>query len=249
MPTATATASITRAPIRHKRSRARGAQLPANVISVTRPSAFGNPFTFAMAYDLGFALHGETEQARQAVVGAFDEWLRGNRDMWSNDKADRMREKILARLPELRGRDLACYCPEDAKVCHADILIKYANLPEPELTAFLARVRLRVDYGRKRDNLPPIQIHQEEVDALRKELNRLHLLWPVDPYTETYEYQVVIGGQGISGAEDEEDARHQVAKAIANGETPLTTYAQYRVSRTWDDDSQFHGPYQRLCEE
>jgi hypothetical protein len=33
---------------------------------------------------------------------------------------------ILRRLPELRGRNLACWCPLDAP-CHADVLLRLAN--------------------------------------------------------------------------------------------------------------------------
>lgn len=30
-------------------------------------------------------------------------------------------------LAPLRGRDLACWCPVDAKWCHADVLLELAN--------------------------------------------------------------------------------------------------------------------------
>lgn len=36
------------------------------------------------------------------------------------------RSKLIARLPELRGKDLACWCSTD-KPCHADVLIEIAN--------------------------------------------------------------------------------------------------------------------------
>ena len=32
---------------------------------------------------------------------------------------------LLAALPELRGKDLACWCAPDA--CHGDVLLKLAN--------------------------------------------------------------------------------------------------------------------------
>lgn len=34
--------------------------------------------------------------------------------------------RITARLPELRGRDLACWCPPGSP-CHADVLLELAN--------------------------------------------------------------------------------------------------------------------------
>jgi hypothetical protein len=33
---------------------------------------------------------------------------------------------LIAQLPELRGRDLACYCKPD-QPCHVDVLLEYAN--------------------------------------------------------------------------------------------------------------------------
>ena len=34
--------------------------------------------------------------------------------------------KILSLLPDLRGKNLACWCPLDAP-CHADVLLRLAN--------------------------------------------------------------------------------------------------------------------------
>ena len=36
------------------------------------------------------------------------------------------RGKVFDRLAELRGKDLACYCPLD-EPCHADVLLELAN--------------------------------------------------------------------------------------------------------------------------
>jgi hypothetical protein len=36
------------------------------------------------------------------------------------------RRVVVASLPELRGRDLACWCPLD-EPCHADVLLEVAN--------------------------------------------------------------------------------------------------------------------------
>jgi hypothetical protein len=78
-----------------------------------------------MAYELGYAQHGDVEQARKAVVGAFEDWLRGNRLMWQSEEGDRARQRILDGLPGLRGKNLACYCPEGSP-CHADVLLRLA---------------------------------------------------------------------------------------------------------------------------
>lgn len=117
---------MTLTPARIQRRRTRGWRTPDDTVIVSRPSRFGNPFTFALAYELGYARHGDTEQARAAVVGAFTDWLAGNRSMWQSEEGDRARQRILDGLPELRGKNLACYCPDGAP-CHADVLLRIAN--------------------------------------------------------------------------------------------------------------------------
>lgn len=122
-------------PARIQRRRTKGWRKPDNTIVVTRPSRFGNPFTLAMAYDLGYAQPGEPDRARRAVVGAFQEWLRGNRLMWQSEEGDTARQRLLDGLHELRGKNLACYCPLPAEgepdYCHAAVLLDLANRPAP----------------------------------------------------------------------------------------------------------------------
>jgi hypothetical protein len=44
------------------------------------------------------------------------------------------RQVVMASLPELRGRDLACWCPLD-EPCHADVLLEIVNAQQvTELT-------------------------------------------------------------------------------------------------------------------
>lgn len=112
-------------PQRVQRRRSAGWRKPENTIIVARPSRFGNPFTLTLAYELGFARHGDTQTARAAAVGAFEEWIRGNRNMWQSEKGDAARQRILDGLPELRGKNLACWCPTDGP-CHADVLLRLA---------------------------------------------------------------------------------------------------------------------------
>ena len=50
------------------------------------------------------------------------------------------RERILASLHELRGKDLACPC-EPGEPCHADELLLRADLPPAELAAWITVVR------------------------------------------------------------------------------------------------------------
>ena len=60
---------------------------------------------------------------------------------------DRRRERILADLHLLRGKDLACTCRPD-QACHADYLLLRANMPPAELADWVAVVRARVDRQR-----------------------------------------------------------------------------------------------------
>ncbi|MEM8822070.1 MAG: DUF4326 domain-containing protein [Pseudomonadota bacterium] len=77
-------------------------------------------------------------ESAEAVVALFDTWLSGvglgglpnnltdiGRVKWRTGMLAR-RKIILDRLPELRGRDLACFCALDAP-CHADVLLRLAN--------------------------------------------------------------------------------------------------------------------------
>jgi hypothetical protein len=89
-------------PRRFQRTRRKGASLPAGVVVVTRPTKWGNPYPLNMG--------------RGEAVGRYREDLLSGRLEISIDDVRR----------ELRGRDLACYCPLDGP-CHADILLEIAN--------------------------------------------------------------------------------------------------------------------------
>lgn len=91
-------------PVRIQRRRAKGWRKPPGAIYVGRPSKWANP------YRIGTCL---IPDARAAV------------------------EAFAANLPlgftaaELRGKDLACWCPLD-QPCHADVLLAIANVAETE---------------------------------------------------------------------------------------------------------------------
>lgn len=121
-------------------------------VIVDRTSRYGNPFTIAGAMDV----FGYSEaDARKTVVAEFGPWLAGSRANWTADEADRKRERILAGLHLLRGKDLACPCP-CGEPCHADELIRRANVPAAELAAWITVVRARVDRQRVRDGWEPL---------------------------------------------------------------------------------------------
>lgn len=89
------------APQRIQRKRAPGWRMPPNTVSVTRPGKWGNPFTVAKYGRLG-----AVAMYRQMMTG------RG----------------LLRVHHELRGKNLACFCPLD-QPCHADVLLELANRP------------------------------------------------------------------------------------------------------------------------
>ena len=71
---------------------------------VARPSKWGNPFKL-------------DDHGRDEAVRIYEVWLR-------------QQPHLIAALPELRGRRLACYCPLD-QPCHADVLARLANEEQP----------------------------------------------------------------------------------------------------------------------
>ncbi len=89
-------------PRRFQRSRRKGARLPAGAVVVTRPTKWGNPHPLQLGRD-------------EAVRRYRDDLV-----------ASRLRVSIDDVTRELRGRDLACYCPLD-QPCHADVLLAIAN--------------------------------------------------------------------------------------------------------------------------
>jgi hypothetical protein len=122
--------SLAPKPHRVQLSRRKGWRMPPNTVSVARPGALGNPFTKSAAIESGYA---NDATWRSFVVECFRDWLAGGRhgrDWWQGPKADAARSVILVRVPELRGKNLACWCPLDAP-CHADVLLELANTTPP----------------------------------------------------------------------------------------------------------------------
>ncbi len=69
-------------------------------VYIGRPSKWGNPFVVGTAYLRGEACH---EHAL---------WIRNQ-------------PQLMAQLPELKGKNLVCYCAP--KACHGDTLLALAN--------------------------------------------------------------------------------------------------------------------------
>jgi hypothetical protein len=110
-------------PERIRLRRTKGWRKPACAVVVARPSRWGNPFRVGGAgsewYVKGWGrtwrgFESELE-ARQGAVNLY-------RDAYSRRKTFDLPDPA-----ELRGLDLACWCPLDGGPCHADLLLEWAN--------------------------------------------------------------------------------------------------------------------------
>lgn len=108
---------MTAAPQRVQLSRKKGWRMPENTVKVDRTTKWGNPFIVGE--------HG----TRAECVWLF-ELLLGGLVCVTKDNAEKQDEylKMVRRDREqLRGKNLACWCPLDAP-CHADALLMMSNL-------------------------------------------------------------------------------------------------------------------------
>lgn len=115
---------MTDRPIRIQLSRKKGWRKPLNTVVVARPTKWGNPFKVADAIEVGWAKDGAG--ARHVVVECFRSWIGGSDRYWTGPKGEASRAAMLAAMPELRGKHLACWCRID-QPCHADVLLEIAN--------------------------------------------------------------------------------------------------------------------------
>lgn len=94
-------------PKRIQRKRTKGWKMPPNTVYVGRPSKWGNPYRVDFYNYANFA----------DVVTAYRGWIVANQQS---------SERFRLPVAELRGKDLACWCPLD-RPCHADVLLELAN--------------------------------------------------------------------------------------------------------------------------
>jgi hypothetical protein len=106
-------------PERVQLSRRKGWRMPENTVKVDRTTKWGNP------HRIGTALH-ECRDAAEAVR----KFRLGFADIAKYGFTDSPIGRMFRDLPELRGKNLACWCPLDGP-CHADVLLEMANR-EPE---------------------------------------------------------------------------------------------------------------------
>lgn len=125
-------------PERIQLRRIKGWRKPEGVINVGRPTRWGNPWGVRWRYRQGVIIddYGSAQlvtdllKAHEIVVGRFRDWLATGSAPVSLPYAladlRHRRQLILDNIGDLRGHDLACWCPPEF-ACHATVLLDLAN--------------------------------------------------------------------------------------------------------------------------
>jgi hypothetical protein len=109
-------------PQRIQRKRTKGWKMPENTVVVSRPSNWGNPFIVNPKVKPGSRSAG-----CYIAVPTLEDAIECFRELATDSLSDpEYRRKLDA---ELRGKNLACWCPLD-QPCHADVLLELANSQE-----------------------------------------------------------------------------------------------------------------------
>jgi len=101
-------------PVRIQRKRTKGWRMPPNTVYVGRPTKWGNPYV----------LDDSSRESRMVAVKEYQAhwWRDYGRHLWRFDG----NSLSIIDVRELRGKNLACWCPLD-QPCHADVLLEIAN--------------------------------------------------------------------------------------------------------------------------
>ena len=112
-------------PKRIQRKRTKGWRMPPNTVSVTRPGPFGNPYTGDGAVR-AFRTMIEQMQSAMKLKGGLLPVCGPDHQLIPGCGGQDFAYNLVKRLPELRGKNLACWCSLDCE-CHADVLLDFAN--------------------------------------------------------------------------------------------------------------------------
>lgn len=106
-------------PKRVQLSRRKGWRLPAGAVKVDRTTIWGNPFH----------KHGDGQPMEASLaVYLFRDMIAKTGGWMAKMRGDEVSVDIEDARRELRGKDLACWCPIGAP-CHADVLLELVNAP------------------------------------------------------------------------------------------------------------------------
>ena len=133
-------------PQRIQRKRTKGWKSPANTIYVGRPTKWGNPFRVVQMSDgewsvktdgsewcteilikFGHAVYPSKESAIKDAVAMYGYWLIPYEHGDNMSKFYISISNLEEAIQNLKGKNLSCFCPLD-QPCHADILLKLANI-------------------------------------------------------------------------------------------------------------------------
>lgn len=103
-------------PRRIQLRRVKGWRMPENTVKVDRSTKWGNPFRIDTSAPAIFPASKAVEKFRR--------WLTGEKV----GMAMKLTAECFPDPRELRGKNLACWCPLD-QPCHADVLLELANAP------------------------------------------------------------------------------------------------------------------------
>lgn len=135
-------------PKRIQRKRTKGWRMPDGAVYVGRPTVFGNPFRAYKCECCGYWDVRDDNDVTYLVDHRYvrQSHIRADCRTWtSRDQANREAVRLYGdeltywvggrlswdapfrlAVMQLRGRDLACWCPPD-QPCHADVLLEVAN--------------------------------------------------------------------------------------------------------------------------
>ncbi len=105
-------------PVRIQLKRTKGWKMPPNTVKVDRTTKWGNPFIVNSHVKAG-SKSGAIYICVPTLADAIDTF---REYMNLHGRKDGARH-------ELRGKNLACWC-KIGELCHADVLLELANLPE-----------------------------------------------------------------------------------------------------------------------
>lgn len=118
-------------PKRIQRKRTKGWRM-GDAVYVGRGSKYGNPYKVGESYEIFMAGTYGFRQHRQILEFITPALAVDLYRIWLNymHTGDTPRDRPLpSEIEELRGKDLACWCPLTSP-CHADVLLELANKEE-----------------------------------------------------------------------------------------------------------------------
>jgi hypothetical protein len=120
-------------PVRIQRKRTKGWKMPPNTVSVTRPGKWGNPFY--LINEEGFPWISDARDKSMPCCNHEAFLLVGSSASGENLTWTDARKGVVAlfrqqccdrSFAELRGKNIACWCPTD-EPCHGDVILELAN--------------------------------------------------------------------------------------------------------------------------